>query len=196
MQLIAAVQGSGPDHGPVLSIVRQVLPISIRKLATDTRFPTDAGPTTAPPAPSRQDPIPVTPATVPVLPDSQGPGCKTAPATKSHMVAPPKIVRPRSASVSRRLSKNSPLEEQDIPLYLVPAIIARAIWQRGEQTFRISVIRTKQHYYTIRMRTARLGTGTGNKSCGKRQCGTKVPKNPGKISNTQLSSKPVELPGS
>jgi len=173
MQLTAATQGSSPVHGHVLSIAQPVLPISIRKVATDPRFPTDAGPTTAPPAPSRQDPIPVTPTTVPVLPDSQGPGCKTVPTTKNHMIAPPKIVRPRFASVSRRLSKNSPFEEQDIPLYLVPAIIARAIWQKGELTFRISVIRTQQHYYTIRLRTARPGTGKGNRHCEKSKCGNK-----------------------
>ena len=169
MQLMEAMQGSGPVLRPGRSVVRPVLPsISIREITTDTLFPTNAGCTTAPPAISRQDSIPVDPATVPVLPDSKRPGCKTVPATKSHMIAPAKV-RPRSASVSRRLSKNSPFEEQDIPLYLVPAIIARAIWQRGEQTFRISVIRTKQHYYTIRLRTARLPARKGTKPCKKKQ---------------------------
>jgi len=192
MQLTEAMQGSGPvlNHG--MSIVHPVLPsISIREITTDTLFPAHAGHSNAPPATSRQDSILVTPATMPVLPDIQRPGCGTAPATKSHTVAPAKIIRPRSASVSRRVSKNSPFVEQDIPLYLVPAIIARAIWQRGEQTFRISVIRTKQHYYTIRMRTARPGT-RATKPCGKSRCGNKSKKNPGKIPS-QPSSKPVEL---
>jgi hypothetical protein len=77
------------------------------------------------------------------------------------------IIRPRSASVSRRISKSNPFIEQDIPLYLVPHIIARAIWQQGERTFRISVIRTKKHYYTIRLKIARSGTRTGSKPCKK-----------------------------
>ncbi|MDO9550253.1 MAG: hypothetical protein Q7J03_04710 [Methanoregula sp.] len=191
MQLIAEVQGSDPVHGPAVSIVQPVIPSpAVRVIVSDKPLPVKADRVTASPAASRQDAIPVSPVTLPVLPDLQ-PACGPAPTTK-RPVAPP--VCPRSASVSRRLSKNSPFIEQDIPLYLVPAIIARAIWQRGERTFRISVIRTKQHYYTIRLRTARPGTGAGNKSCKKSRCGTRASKNPGKISSPQPSSKPAEMP--
>jgi hypothetical protein len=56
------------------------------------------------------------------------------------------------------------------------------------------VIRTKQHYYTIRLRTARPGTGAGNKPCATNRGGTRAPKNPGKISSPQISLKPAEMP--
>jgi hypothetical protein len=193
MQLTAAVQGLDPVHRPGLSLVQPVLPSpSIRVIVTDKPLPVKAGRATAPPATSIQDSIPVSPVTLLVLPDSP-PAYGPAP-TRKKPVAPPKIFRPCSAKICRRLSKNSPFVEQDIPLYLVPAIIARAIWQRGERTFRISVIRTKQHYYTVRLRTARPGAGAGNKSCGKSRSGTKASKNPGKIPSTQPSSKLTELP--
>jgi hypothetical protein len=71
-----------------------------------------------------------------------------------------KNVRPHPARVSRRASSAHPFTEPDIPLYLVPHIIARAIWPLGERVYRISVVRTKQHYYTIRVRTARNGGKT------------------------------------
>ncbi|PKL69869.1 MAG: hypothetical protein CVV30_00395 [Methanomicrobiales archaeon HGW-Methanomicrobiales-1] len=194
MQLTAAMQRSDPVHGLVLSIAQPVLSSpSVREITTAKKLPVKAGRINAPPAASIQDSIPVSPVTLPVLPDSP-PAYGPAPTIK-RPVAPPKIIRPGSAKISRRLSKNSPFVEQDIPLYLVPAIIARAIWQRGELMFRISVIRTKQHYYTIRLRTARPGTGAGNKSCGKSRSGTRAPKNPGKNSTPQPLSKPAEMPG-
>ena len=65
--------------------------------------------------------------------------------------------------------KSTPFIEQDIPLYLVPHIIARAIWQHGEKTFRISVIRTKQHYYTIRLRTAKPRARAGKEARRKKE---------------------------
>jgi hypothetical protein len=182
MQLIAEVQGSGPVHGPVLSIVHPVIPSpSVRKITTGKKLPVKTGRVTAPLSAPRQDSIPDSPVTMPVLPDLQ-PASGPAPTTKKP-VAPLKIVRPRSASVSRRLSKNSPFVEQDIPLYLVPAIIARAIWQQGERMFRISVIRTKQHYYTIRLRTARLPAKKGSNPGAKSRSGIRASKNPEKISS-------------
>ncbi|MDP3565422.1 MAG: hypothetical protein Q8R70_13135 [Methanoregula sp.] len=164
MQLTAAVRGIGPIPGPVLSVVPPVLPsILIREITTDKPLPAQAGRATSPHAISRQDSVLATPGTLPVLPDTVKHSSEPAPATKSHPVAPPGIVRPRPSSVSRRISKSNPFIEQDIPLYLVPHIIARVIWQQGEQTFRISVIRTKQHYYTIRLRTARSPARKGTK---------------------------------
>ena len=170
MQLTAAVQGSGPILRPDLSVVLPVLPVPLTRDRVQSNLCTA----------SLQDSIPVSPVTLPGLPDAQRLVPGPAPATKSLPVSPPTIVRPRSASVSRRISKSNPFIEQDIPLYLVPHIIARAIWQRGELTFRISVIRTKQHYYTIRLRTARPGTRTGTKPRGKSRSGKNKPGCPGK----------------
>ena len=168
MQQVEAVQGTGLVQGPLVSIVHPVLPSPfIREIMTDKTLPAKVGrkdPRTSGNA-SQQGSIPISPITG--MQDTKKPECRPAPATKSHPVAFPITVRPRSASVSRRISKNYPFIEQDIPLYLVPHIIARAIWQRGERTFRISVIRTKQHYYTIRLRTARPPARTGNKTCTK-----------------------------
>jgi hypothetical protein len=63
--------------------------------------------------------------------------------------------RPRTVAVSRRMSARNPSVEYDIPLYLVPHVIALGIQKRGESVFRISVKRTQQHLYTIRIRTAK-----------------------------------------
>jgi hypothetical protein len=63
--------------------------------------------------------------------------------------------RPRTVAVSRRISGRHLSVEYDIPLYLVPHVIALGIRKRGESVFRISVKRTKQHLYTIRIRTAK-----------------------------------------
>jgi hypothetical protein len=152
MQLTAAVPGNAPVLIPVLSVVNPVLPlISIPKITTVKPHLAKSGRATA-----RKESIPVSPA------------CEPVPETTRKPVAPPTLARPRSASVSRRISRSNPFVEQDIPLYLVPHIIARAIWQRGDETFRISVIRTKKHYYTIRLRTtrqpARKGTKAGEKN--------------------------------
>lgn len=155
MQLTAAVPGNTPVLVPVLSVVNPVLPSSpLRNLATVEPLAAKSSRVTAPGAGSRNASIPVPPA-LPVLPDTGISACNPVPGTTRRPVAPPTLVRSRSASVSRRISKSHPFVEQDIPLYLVPHIIARAIWQRGDQTFRISVVRTKKHYYTIRLRTAR-----------------------------------------
>jgi hypothetical protein len=164
MQLTAAVPGSDPIPRPVLSVVHPVLPpIKNRKSTTDKPLPVQAGRAIPPPVASRQDSVPAAPDILPVLPDTGKHSCEPAPVAKSHPVSPPGIVRTRPSSVSRRISKCNPFIEQDIPLYLVPHIIARAIWLQGEQTFRISVIRTKQHYYTIRLRIARPPARKGAK---------------------------------
>jgi len=73
--------------------------------------------------------------------------------------------RPRTVAVSRKMSARHPSVEYDIPLYLVPHVIALGIRKRGESVFRISVKRTKQHLYTIRIRTAKK-EGRGVKKNG------------------------------
>ena len=195
MQMTAAGEGSGPAHGPGLPVARPVLPApAIRKSMTVKKPPAKVSRVTASPTAPRKDSIPASPGALPVLPDTGRPGCGPVPQRKSRPLSPPAIVRPRPISVSRRISKSNPFVEQDIPLYLVPAIIARAIWQQGEQTFRISVIRTKQHYYTIRLRTARPKNRAGTKPGRKSRCTTGALKTPGKTPNTQPSSKPAEMP--
>jgi len=161
MQLTTAVQESGPIRIPALSVAHPGLPLP------QTRDLAQSKTSTAP----LPDSIPATHGTFPVLPDTGRDGCEPVTDTKCHPLSPKKIVRPRSTSVSRRISKSDPFIEQDIPLYLVPHIIARAIWHQGEQMFRISVIRTKQHYYTIRLRTAKPGKRTLKKPCGKKKQG-------------------------
>jgi hypothetical protein len=43
--------------------------------------------------------------------------------------------------------------ENDIPLYLIPHVIARQINKQGKEVWRISVKRTQSHYYNISVRT-------------------------------------------
>jgi hypothetical protein len=41
----------------------------------------------------------------------------------------------------------------EVPLYLVPRVIARMIRERGEKVYRISAKRTHYHHYNISVRT-------------------------------------------
>jgi hypothetical protein len=43
--------------------------------------------------------------------------------------------------------------ETEVPLYLIPHVIARQIKERGEDVFRISVKRTHWHHYNVTVRT-------------------------------------------
>jgi len=73
--------------------------------------------------------------------------------------------RPRTVTVSPRMSARCPAVACDIPLYLIPHVIALGIRKQGDSVFRISVVRTKQHLYTIRIRTKKkresMGRTTG-----------------------------------
>ncbi len=194
MQLIEALRESCPVMRPGLSVVHPVLPSPIIPgIMIDKPLPAKVGRASALHAATRQDPIPVIPAPLPGCTATQRPGCGMAPTTKSQTVTPAKMIRPRSASVSRNVSKSCSFVEQDIPLYLVPAIVARVIWQRGEQTFRISVIRTQQHYYTIRLRTARPKTGKGTRHCAKSCRGKKEHAARQKMDSRLLPSMPSEF---
>jgi len=51
------------------------------------------------------------------------------------------MTRPRSVSAA------------EIPIFLVPHEIARLMRDRGERVYRISVKRTRYHYYNISVRT-------------------------------------------
>jgi hypothetical protein len=46
--------------------------------------------------------------------------------------------------------------ETEIPLYLIPHVIARQIKERGEDVYRISVKRTHWHHYNVSVRTRSL----------------------------------------
>ena len=43
--------------------------------------------------------------------------------------------------------------ETEIPLFLVPHVIARQIKEQGDEVFRISVKRTHWHHYNVTVRT-------------------------------------------
>ena len=54
--------------------------------------------------------------------------------------------------MSRRLSCRA----FEIPLYLLPKVIARFIRMKGEAVYRISVVRTHWHHYNVSVRTKRI----------------------------------------
>jgi hypothetical protein len=46
--------------------------------------------------------------------------------------------------------------ETEIPLFLIPHVIARQIREQGDDVFRISVKRTHWHHYTVTVRTKQV----------------------------------------
>ena len=44
----------------------------------------------------------------------------------------------------------------EIPLYLLPEVIARFIRTKGEAVYRISIARTHWHHYNVSVRTKRI----------------------------------------
>lgn len=44
-------------------------------------------------------------------------------------------------------------EVTEIPLHILPTVIARQIWNVGDRIYRISVKRTHRHHYNISVRT-------------------------------------------
>lgn len=46
--------------------------------------------------------------------------------------------------------------ETEIPLFLIPHVIARQIKEKGDDVFRISVKRTHWHHYNVTVRTKSL----------------------------------------
>lgn len=49
--------------------------------------------------------------------------------------------------------KRISLTAAEIPLFLIPKMIAILIWQKGDAVYRISVKRTHWHHYNISVRT-------------------------------------------
>ena len=46
--------------------------------------------------------------------------------------------------------------ETEIPLFLIPTVIARQIKEQGDDVFRISVKRTHWHHYNVTVRTKQV----------------------------------------
>lgn len=51
------------------------------------------------------------------------------------------------------MTKSRSIGTEEIPLFLVPQVIARMIRERGSRVYRISVKRTHYHHYNISVRT-------------------------------------------
>ena len=52
--------------------------------------------------------------------------------------------------------KRTSATESEIPLFLIPQVIARQIRKRGGSVYRISVNRTHWHHYNVTVRTKRI----------------------------------------
>jgi hypothetical protein len=54
------------------------------------------------------------------------------------------------------MPKSKSVTEGEVPLYLLPRVIARQICRIGDSVYRISVKRTHWHHYNISVRTKSL----------------------------------------
>jgi hypothetical protein len=44
----------------------------------------------------------------------------------------------------------------EVPLYLLPNVLQRLIWLKGDAVYRISIARTHWHHYNVSVRTKRI----------------------------------------
>jgi hypothetical protein len=51
------------------------------------------------------------------------------------------------------MAKRLSVQATEIPLYLIPKVIAKLIQLKGEAVYRISVVRTHWHHYNVSIRT-------------------------------------------
>jgi hypothetical protein len=51
------------------------------------------------------------------------------------------------------MTKAKSTRASEVPLYVIPSVIARMIRERGRKVYRISVVRTHHHHYNISVRT-------------------------------------------
>ena len=81
------------------------------------------------------------------------------------------------------MTKSLSVQVAEIPLFLLPKVIARLIRLKGEAVYRISVVRTHWHHYNVSVRTKRIkrelapvpvavfsavpGNGKGTKKAGR-----------------------------
>jgi hypothetical protein len=54
------------------------------------------------------------------------------------------------------MTKSLSVQAAEIPLFLLPKVIARLIRLKGEAVYRISVVRTHWHHYNVSVRTKRI----------------------------------------
>lgn len=54
------------------------------------------------------------------------------------------------------MTKSLSVRAAEIPLFLIPQVIARLIRLKGEAVYRISVVRTHWHHYNVSVRTKRI----------------------------------------
>jgi hypothetical protein len=74
------------------------------------------------------------------------------------------------------MAKSLSVQAAEVPLYLIPKVIAALIQLKGEAVYRISVVRTHWHHYNVSIRTKLLGRlAPGPEKRAKkasRRCGT------------------------
>jgi hypothetical protein len=51
------------------------------------------------------------------------------------------------------MTKSLSVQEAEVPLHLIPKVIAKLIQLKGEAVYRISVVRTHWHHYSVSVRT-------------------------------------------
>lgn len=54
------------------------------------------------------------------------------------------------------MTKSLSVQAAEIPLLLLPKVIARLIQLKGDAVYRISVVRTHWHHYNVSVRTKRI----------------------------------------
>ena len=54
------------------------------------------------------------------------------------------------------MTKSLSVRAAEIPLFLIPKVIARLIRLKGDAVYRISVVRTHWHHYNVSVRTKRI----------------------------------------
>jgi hypothetical protein len=54
------------------------------------------------------------------------------------------------------VTKSLSVQAAEIPLYLLPKVIARFIREKGNAVYRISIARTHWHHYNVSVRTKRI----------------------------------------
>lgn len=75
------------------------------------------------------------------------------------------------------MTKSISVQEAEVPLHLVPKIIAKLIQLKGEAVYRISIVRTHWHHYNVSVRTKFLGGPAAEEPAKRmrkagRRCGT------------------------
>jgi hypothetical protein len=75
------------------------------------------------------------------------------------------------------MAKSLSVQAAEVPLHLIPKVIAKLIQLKGEAVYRISVVRTHWHHYNVSVRTKFLVGPEGEPAVKRakkavRRCGT------------------------